>query len=135
VQQQKYSNKNESLEDIYKHLNHKNWIIYIWGCFDNDIFWKKVGCFYMYMYLSLCHLLLVMLTIYSLNLSHSSKIWLSWLVRSFGKIVFCPSLKIEDYIFHLFIFNSFFIRFLFYWEFKLELLCTLYQNFTALASW
>jgi hypothetical protein len=75
--------------------------IYIWGCFDNDIFWKKVGCFYMYLYLSLCHLLLVMLTIYSLNLSHSSKIWLSWLGRSFGKIVFCPSLKIEDYIFRL----------------------------------
>jgi hypothetical protein len=34
-----YSNKKESREDIYKHLNHKKYFFY------NDLFWNKVGRF------------------------------------------------------------------------------------------
>jgi hypothetical protein len=39
-QKQKYSNKNESWEDIYKHLNHIKYFFY------NDLFWKKSGPFW-----------------------------------------------------------------------------------------
>ena len=34
-----YSNKKESREDIYKHLNRKKYFFY------NDLFWNKVGRF------------------------------------------------------------------------------------------